>query len=422
MKERDKGSEFKQNLESSMPILGLASFIFILLYFAGAITILSYLVFIVLFASGLLVITVVQKNDANVANNIQKFSEDTYFDYIVESLNSLPDALIIVNKKEEIIFYNTNAQIIFFDNKAFDSEDIIRLTSVIPSANLMNSIQEVREENISKKIDISLDEELFFETNIANALKGINNRNNEGEVVIYLKNITELKRLSKIRTEFISNASHELKTPISVILGLTETLLNFGDEDPKMQKKFLKKLGDEAERVQTLIEDLLSLNYLEMRENITLEEKVNLNLIIEEVAESLLILTKKEKINLKLSIPKDDTFIIGEQNDLRRAFLNLIENAIRYNNKNGDVIIELFTKDQNAILNIKDNGLGIDDIHLERLSERFYRVDPEDSKKKGGTGLGLSIVKHIANRHNAELKISSKIGEGTQVSLIFELL
>ena len=422
MKERDKRSDFKQNLESSMPILGLASFIFILLYFAGAITILSYLVFIVLFASGLLVITVVQKNDANVANNIQKFSEDTYFDYIVESLNSLPDALIIVNKKEEIIFYNTNAQIIFFDNKAFDSEDIIRLTSVIPSANLMNSIQEVREENISKKIDISLDEELFFETNIANALKGINNRNNEGEVVIYLKNITELKRLSKIRTEFISNASHELKTPISVILGLTETLLNFGDEDPKMQKKFLKKLGDEAERVQTLIEDLLSLNYLEMRENIALEEKVNLNLIIEEVAESLLILTKKEQINLKLSIPKDDTFIIGEQNDLRRAFLNLIENAIRYNNKNGDVIIELFTKDQNAILNIKDNGLGIDDIHLERLSERFYRVDPEDSKKKGGTGLGLSIVKHIANRHNAELKISSKIGEGTQVSLIFELL
>ena len=108
MKERDKRSDFKQNLESSMPILGLASFIFILLYFAGAITILSYLVFIVLFASGLLVITVVQKNDANVANNIQKFSEDTYFDYIVESLNSLPDALIIVNKKEEIIFYNNN--------------------------------------------------------------------------------------------------------------------------------------------------------------------------------------------------------------------------------------------------------------------------------------------------------------------------
>jgi len=313
MKERDKRSDFKQNLESSMPILGLASFIFILLYFAGAITILSYLVFIVLFASGLLVITVVQKNDVNVANNIQKFSEDTYFDYIVESLNSLPDALIIVNKKEEIIFYNTNAQIIFFDNKAFDSEDIIRLTSIIPSANLMNSIQEVREENISKKIDISLDEELFFETNIANAVKGINNRNNEGEVVIYLKNITELKRLSKIRTEFISNASHELKTPISVILGLTETLLNFGDEDPKMQKKFLKKLGDEAERVQTLIEDLLSLNYLEMRENITLEEKVNLNLIIEEVAESLLILTKKEQINLKLSIPKDIPLLLANR-------------------------------------------------------------------------------------------------------------
>ena len=157
-----------------------------------------------------------------------------------------------------------------------------------------------------------------------------------------------------------------------------------------------------------------------MRENIQLIEEINLNPIVREVTDSLMVLSKKENVNLEVSVPESNTIIIGEPNDLRRGLSNLIENAIKYNKDGGDVKVELSKNEDETKISIKDNGLGIEDIHIARLSERFYRVDPEDSKKKGGTGLGLSIVKHIARRHNAELKISSRVGEGTQASIIFK--
>ena len=187
----------------------------------------------------------------------------------------------------------------------------------------------------------------------------------------------------------------------------------------QLQKAKLQEISYSQKQI-LLIEDLLSLNYLEMRENIQLTEEINLNPIVREVTESLMVLSKKENVNLEVSVPESNTIIIGEPNDLRRGLSNLIENAIKYNKDGGDVKVELSKNEDETKISIKDNGLGIEDIHIARLSERFYRVDPEDSKKKGGTGLGLSIVKHIARRHNAELKISSRVGEGTQATIIFK--
>ena len=420
MSDINKSTDFIGNIKLALPIIGLAAIIFTFLYLTGLISLIAFLVFFVLFISGLLVINVIQKSDVIINDTANNFTQEDYLSLIIDSMNSLPDAVIIINSKDEIIFYNSNAAEKFFKNQPYKNDEVQRLTSVIPSANLLDTIREVREKEESLGIEISANDNQSFEVYIIAASKNLNNVTTERNVILLFKNITELKKLSQIRTEFISNASHELKTPISVILGLTETLSNYGDEDPKIQKEFLHKLNNEAERAQALIEDLLSLNYLEMRENIQLTEEINLNPIVREVTESLMVLSKKENVNLEVSVPESNTIIIGEPNDLRRGLSNLIENAIKYNKDGGDVKVELSKNEDETKISIKDNGLGIEDIHIARLSERFYRVDPEDSKKKGGTGLGLSIVKHIARRHNAELKISSRVGEGTQASIIFK--
>ena len=420
MSDINKSTDFIGNIKLALPIIGLAAIIFTFLYLTGLISLIAFLVFFVLFISGLLVINVIQKSDVIINDTANNFTQEDYLSLIIDSMNSLPDAVIIINSKDEIIFYNSNAAETFFKNQPYKNDEVQRLTSVIPSANLLDTIREVREKEESLGIEISANDNQSFEVYIIAASKNLNNVTTERNVILLFKNITELKKLSQIRTEFISNASHELKTPISVILGLTETLSNYGEEDPKIQKEFLHKLNNEAERAQALIEDLLSLNYLEMRENIQLTEEINLNPIVREVTESLMVLSKKENVNLEVSVPESNTIIIGEPNDLRRGLSNLIENAIKYNKDGGDVKVELSKNEDETKISIKDNGLGIEDIHIARLSERFYRVDPEDSKKKGGTGLGLSIVKHIARRHNAELKISSRVGEGTQASIIFK--
>ena len=420
MSDINKSADFIGNIKLALPIIGLAAIIFTFLYLTGLISLIAFLVFFVLFISGLLVINVIQKSDVIINDTANNFTQEDYLSLIIDSMNSLPDAVIIINSKDEIIFYNSNAAETFFKNQPYKNDEVQRLTSVIPSANLLDTIREVREKEESLGIEISANDNQSFEVYIIAASKNLNNVTTERNVILLFKNITELKKLSQIRTEFISNASHELKTPISVILGLTETLSNYGEEDPKIQKEFLHKLNNEAERAQALIEDLLSLNYLEMRENIQLTEEINLNPIVREVTESLMVLSKKENVNLEVSVPESNTIIIGEPNDLRRGLSNLIENAIKYNKDGGDVKVELSKNEDETKISIKDNGLGIEDIHIARLSERFYRVDPEDSKKKGGTGLGLSIVKHIARRHNAELKISSRVGEGTQASIIFK--
>ncbi len=420
MSDKNKSTDFIENIKLALPIIGLAAIIFTFLYLTGLISMIAFLVFFVLFISGLLVINVIQKSDVIINDTANNFTQEDYLSLIIDSMNSLPDAVIIINSKDEIIFYNSNAAETFFKNQPYKNHEVQRLTSVIPSANLLDTIKKVREKEESLGIEISANDNQSFEVYIIAASKGLINVPTERNVILLFKNITEIKKLSQIRTEFISNASHELKTPISVILGLTETLSNYGEEDPKIQKEFLHKLNNEAERAQALIEDLLSLNYLEMRENIQLTEEINLNPIVREVTESLMVLSKKENVNLEVSVPESNTIIIGEPNDLRRGLSNLIENAIKYNKDGGDVKVELSKNEDETKISIKDNGLGIEDIHIARLSERFYRVDPEDSKKKGGTGLGLSIVKHIARRHNAELKISSRVGEGTQATIIFK--
>ena len=294
----------------------------------------------------------------------------------------------------------------------------MRLPNLIRSTPLSDCIKDIRLLKDSKKIEIILPGQIeksydIFLSKISSAVKG------EFNIMILFRETTDLKKSINLRSDFIANASHELKTPIAIIKGIAETLDRYGADDLENSKLFLSKLLNESDRAQSLIEDLLSLNQLEMRQHLLPDIKINLVLIIDSIFDGLSDMAKKQKITLKRTIRKKRYLMLGDEKDIKQALINLIENAIKYNRENGEVNISLEDNDRQILLIVEDSGLGIPPGDISRLTDRFYRVDVPASMAVGGTGLGLAIVKNTVIRHNGTLEISSELGKGSSFKLIF---
>jgi|TARA_B100000378_G_scaffold231067_1_gene196146 two-component system phosphate regulon sensor histidine kinase PhoR len=239
---------------------------------------------------------------------------------------------------------------------------------------------------------------------------------------IRLFDTTSQHNIQNIQRDFIANASHELKTPIASIMGYCETLLN---EPPKIKSKkedFLKTMFNEATRMSSLVKDLLSLSRIERIEYIPPEEKVNLIEILENVKKTCQERKFLSKTKYKFSIPKSNIEIIGDKTELQQVFFNIIENAITHSQSKRPVQIKLMKKQKKVMFIVQDFGIGISNQNIPMLTKRFYRIDSVRPRDTGHTGLGLSIVKHILNRHNAELKIHSEIDKGSLFSISFDKL
>ena len=239
----------------------------------------------------------------------------------------------------------------------------------------------------------------------------------DGKVVgalAMVEDITELRRLEQVRTDFVANVSHELKTPLTSIKGFVETLLDGAINNPPMAEKFLKIIMLEAERLTRLINDILSISKLESGMNDVPTERVQLDKMAFEVADMLRIHAEEKQVTINAHRNKKPVYIIGNPDHVEQMLINLIENAIKYNKPGGSVTVHVFGNDREANLTISDTGIGIPEEHLPRLFERFYRVDKGRSRSMGGTGLGLAIVKHIVRGMNGEIEVHSKFGEGTE--------
>ncbi len=223
------------------------------------------------------------------------------------------------------------------------------------------------------------------------------------------------------RRRFIGDVSHELRTPLSYIKGYTQVLLDDIVEDEEEQKKYLQLIARESNRLQGIVQDLLDLTRLE-------EKVYNLNLVPIAFAQCIEdVMMKYERVlmerNLKLKLNLNpDVIIMGDEGRLEQIICNIIENAIRYSKENGTISIELIMEEDHCKLNISDNGIGMDKEDLEKVTERFYRVNKARSRFDGGTGIGLSIVKQLMNLHNGTLSIDSHLNVGTKVSLVFPLV
>ncbi len=224
------------------------------------------------------------------------------------------------------------------------------------------------------------------------------------------KEYQRLNRIENYRKEFIGDISHELKTPTFAIQGFIETLLDGAIDDPKVNRKFLEKAMNNANRLNSLIQDLMEISRLETGDLAIVKEPVNLNETIREVTESLQQKASEDNIKIEFDEPYKDVLVEAEPQQLKQVIINLIDNAIKYNKPNGKVIVGLNRKDAiygKILVYVQDTGIGIPPEKRNRITERFYRVDKSRSREKGGTGLGLSIVKHILEAHNEELYIDS---------------
>lgn len=247
---------------------------------------------------------------------------------------------------------------------------------------------------------------------------------NDGKVVgalAMVEDITELRRLEQVRTDFAANVSHELKTPLTSIRGFVETLEAGAIDNPPMAHKFLRIIMLETERLTRLINDILSISKLESGDTEVAIERIRLDKVAYDVCDMLTIHAGEKQITIDAHMNQKPTFIMGNPDRVEQMLINLVENAIKYNKPGGSVTVQVFSNDKEANVTISDTGIGIAEEHLPRMFERFYRVDKGRSRQMGGTGLGLAIVKHIVRSMNGEIEVHSKLGEGTEFLITLPL-
>ena len=234
--------------------------------------------------------------------------------------------------------------------------------------------------------------------------------------MILLEDHTRAARIEQMRRDFIANASHELRTPLASIAGFIETLGGPAAGDTQAQGRFLPIMAAQAQRMGRLIDDLLSLNRIEINEHVRPTETVDLAAILHETAAALAPLAEQAGVEIKLAVPKQPLPLTGDRDELSQLFTNLIDNAVKYGGSGGEVTIALAEPEPGRArmvgVTVADKGRGIAREHLPRLTERFYRVSDSRSGGGDGTGLGLSIVKHILSRHRGDLSIRSSPGNG----------
>ncbi|SMQ85256.1 two-component system, OmpR family, phosphate regulon sensor histidine kinase PhoR [Devosia lucknowensis] len=241
------------------------------------------------------------------------------------------------------------------------------------------------------------------------------------QLLVTFQSLTELKRVDALRTDFIANASHELRTPLASLIGFIDTLLGPAARDTAAREKFLGIMRSQADRMSRLIDDLLSLSRIEMHQHVRPTGSVDLSALLREVREGLQTQAKAAELEIVMSLPDTPVMVTGDRGQLYEVFENLIDNAIKYGADGKRVEVSLTPVQHlgmRTMVSIIDHGPGVEPEHVPRMTERFYRIDAEASRKKKGTGLGLAIVKHIIQRHRGQLNIKSRPGEGLRVDVM----
>ncbi|WP_294611966.1 ATP-binding protein [uncultured Roseovarius sp.] len=243
-------------------------------------------------------------------------------------------------------------------------------------------------------------------------------------VLLCFEDTSEKEQASQMRRDFVANVSHELRTPLTALMGFIETLQGPARRDDSAIDRFLGIMQSEAARMERLVRDLLSLSRVESEERVRVKDPVDLGRIIGSVLHTLRPLAKERDCEIAFE-PPEGVLVPGNSDQLQQVFTNLIENAIKYGGRGNKITITLDAAPPETslrvpavIAQVRDQGPGIDPLHIPRLTERFYRVDTHRSREMGGTGLGLAIVKHIVNRHRGRLRIQSVPGQGSEFSVV----
>ncbi|MBU3141953.1 two-component system histidine kinase PnpS [Clostridium sp. CF012] len=316
-------------------------------------------------------------------------------------LQSMDSGVIAVDRKNRVIMINPYAKKMF------------GITKDIIGQNLLDNIRDFQLEDIFHQSDDDYKEIKIVwpqERELRIKTADIINRSEHIGTVAVVQDITEVKKLEIMRTQFVANVSHELKTPLTSIKGFAETLKYVDDADTK--EKFLNIINEEAERLTRLISDILILSHIEQQKEVK-KEKIDVNKIIRDVYNLMKNMSDVKKIHLTIQEQNIKT-LIGDADRFKQMLINLVGNAINYSETGDSVCIGMESKKDRFILWVEDTGVGIDKKQIPRIFERFYRVDKARSRSNGGTGLGLAIVKHIVLQLNGKIYVESELGKGSK--------
>ena len=243
----------------------------------------------------------------------------------------------------------------------------------------------------------------------------------DATLVLVAQDVTEIRRLEGVRREFVANVSHELKTPLTSIQGLVETLLGGALEDAANNRRFVAMIAEDAKRLSLLIDDLLDLSQIESKALTLRLEAVALRPLLEQLGDRLRQPLEERRVALEIAVPADVPPVRGDPDRLRQIFLNLLDNAIKFNTPGGRVTVRAAHEGSTLSVTMEDTGVGIPAADLPRIFERFYRVDKARSRELGGTGLGLAIVKHLVELHQGRVTVESQPGRGSTLTVILPL-
>ncbi|HBM81334.1 MAG TPA: PAS domain-containing sensor histidine kinase, partial [Clostridiaceae bacterium] len=315
---------------------------------------------------------------------------------------------------ERIMLVNPEAMNIFgFDENVLGKH----LLEVIRNVEFEDILYKHQDEN--RELRINYPKDMILRVKAA-PITDMENGNRKIGIVAIMLDITELKQLEQMKTEFVANVSHELKTPLTSIKGFAETLKSGAINDNKTRDKFLDIINVEADRLTRLINDILTLSELEGRKKRWMVfEKIDMNDVMDEIEDMMGSLAKLKKIDIKFIRDKDGSYVSGNYDRIKQMLINLTDNAIKYTPEGGSVTVKTYKKDDKVYVEVSDTGIGIAKERLPRLFERFYRVDKGRSRALGGTGLGLAIVKHIVSTMNGNIKVESELGKGTTFTASF---
>ena len=238
--------------------------------------------------------------------------------------------------------------------------------------------------------------------------------------LMIIQDFSALVHMEQVRQDFVANVSHELRTPLSVIVGYLETLSDEDDEALEAYKPAFWQMQQQSDRMTRLVEDLLTLSNLDNEQTNNKKQEVDVSSMLEGILEDAKMLSGGRNHRILLEADPQ-IWLLGNSRELHGAFSNLVTNAVNYTPDEGEIMIRWARVDDELIMSVQDTGTGIDVIHLDRLTERFYRVDRGRSRNTGGTGLGLAIVKHSLQRHDANLDIQSTFGQGSTFRCVFPL-
>lgn len=334
-------------------------------------------------------------------------------------LNALSACVIFIDQSRKITFANAAAKSRFGED--IEDESLVR---IVRNPEFLSAIDRINagDDEAHVELTIGATPSATFDVKLHALGEGLANK---AKIAITFEDVSQMRDAQLMRSEFVANVSHELRSPLTALAGFIETLRGPARDDTDARQRFLALMENEAARMKRLIDDLLSLSKLQGKERIRPSGEVDVVQLLDHVIATLSPVADKEQKTIRVSNHTDQTLIIGDHDELIQVFHNIVENAIKYGALDSAVDVNIdrslnigAVEGPAIVVTVKDEGQGIQAEDIPRLTERFYRADKSRSRIKGGTGLGLAIVKHILNRHRGRLEIESKLGEGSTFQII----